>query len=401
MIRTLIFIAVLMGSVILGTRINQESGYVLISMHNWSIESNLWIFILGIVFLILSCHLILIALHNILRSPVKFKQWKSQHASKVAQQITRQGLIELNEGYWEKAKKHLIKALPHAETPLLNYLSAARAAQEIGDNQLRDTYLRQAQQSMPEAQIAVELTQAQLQIANKQWEQALATLRHLQDIAPKHPYVLKLLVALYQEIGDWQQIIVLLPELQKHKIFSAEKFSELAATTYLQALRVLVQQSAAYSITDGIHSFVQNLPKSLKYDPGIMACYGCYLLKNTNYEQAAKMIQETLRKKFDISLIQIYGKIPSPFAKLSFAESLIKKQPYSAELYLCLAKLAAQDKLWGKAKSYLEQSIALKPSAEAFLILGNTYETLEDPAAAKEAYREGLSTVVDLELVKN
>lgn len=401
MIRTFIFIAVLIGSVILGTRINQDAGYVLISMHNWSIESNLWIFILGIVLLILSCHLILIALHNILRSPVKFKQWKNQHASKVAQQITRQGLIEFNEGYWEKAKKHLIKALPHAETPLLNYLSAARAAQEIGDNQLRDTYLRQAQQSMPEAQIAVELTQAQLQIANKQWEQALATLRHLQNIAPKHPYVLKLLVALYQEIGDWQQIILLLPELQKHKIFSAEKFSELAVTSYLQALRVLVQQSAAYSITDGIHSFVQNLPKSLKYDPGIIACYGSYLSKNSNYEQAAKIIQETLRRKFDISLIQVYGAIPSPFAKLSFAENLIKKQPYSAELYLCLAKLAAQEKLWGKAKNYLEQSIALKPSAEAFLILGNTYETLEEPAAAKEAYREGLSTVVGLTVVNN
>lgn len=394
MLRTLLFIIVLIGSVILGTRINNTAGYVFISIANWSIECNLWIFILGILLLILGCHLILIALHSLLLSPSKFKRWKNQHASKIAQQITRQGLIEFSEGHWEKAQKHLIKALPHAETPLLNYLSAARAAQEIGNNQLRDTYLRQAQQSTPEAQIAIELTQAQLQIANKQWEQALATLRHLQDITPKHPYVLKLLVSLYQETRDWQQIIQLLPTLQKHKIFSAEHLLDLAASTYLQALRNIVQKSTTYSTIDDVHHFIQNLPKFLKYDPAIIACYGDYLLKNNAYELAEKTVQDALRKNFSILLIAVYGEIPPPFAKLKFAESFIKKQTYSAELYLCLGKLASHEKLWGKTKTYIEQSIALKPTAEAFLILGNIYDTLEEPSLAKEAYKQGISLCI-------
>ena len=123
---------------------------------------------------------------------------------------TRKGLIEYSEGYWQKAKNHLIQALPNTDTPLLNYLTAARAAQKMGDSQLRDHYLREAQQSMPEAKIAVELTQAQLQLANHQWEQALATLRHLHDLAPQHPYVLKLLMNLYKEVRDWPQLIAIL-----------------------------------------------------------------------------------------------------------------------------------------------------------------------------------------------
>lgn len=67
---------------------------------------------------------------------------------------------------------------------------------------------------MPEAKIAVELTQAELQLANHQWEQALATLKHLQDIAPRHPYVLKLIMQLYQEVKDWPQLITILPDLK-------------------------------------------------------------------------------------------------------------------------------------------------------------------------------------------
>ncbi len=113
-----------------------------------------------------------------------FKQWNAHRLTQNAQAITRKGLIEYSEGYWQKAQNHLMQALPNADTPLLNYLTAARAAQKMGDSTLRDHYLREAQQSMPEAKIAVELTQAQLQLANNQWEQALATLRHLHDLAP-------------------------------------------------------------------------------------------------------------------------------------------------------------------------------------------------------------------------
>lgn len=125
-----------------------------------------------------------------------------------------------------KSKNHLIQALPNSDTPLLNYLTAARAAQNMGDNQLRDNFLREAQQSMPEAKIAVELTQAELQLSNHQWEQALATLKHLHAIAPRHPYVLMLMMRLYQEVKDWPQLIALLPNLKSIKSLINNNLSE-------------------------------------------------------------------------------------------------------------------------------------------------------------------------------
>ncbi|MDI1352729.1 MAG: heme biosynthesis HemY N-terminal domain-containing protein, partial [bacterium] len=200
MIRIILAFIILLGSVVLGIQLNNDPGYILIAINHWTIETTVWFALFSLFLLFLLVHLILQLTHKITKTPAEIKQWNTRRLAQKAQAITRQGLIEYSEGYWKKAQDHLIKALPNTDTPLLNYLTAARAAQKMGDSQLRDHYLREAQQSMPEAQIAVELTQAQLQLANHQWEQALATLRHLQDLAPRHPYVLKLLISLYEQV---------------------------------------------------------------------------------------------------------------------------------------------------------------------------------------------------------
>src|SRR5690606_25675395 len=205
------------GSVYLGIQLNYDPGYVLIAINHWTVETTLWVAVCGLLLLYILTHLVLQFSHKIARTPRAVNKWNSRRLAHKAQATTRKGLIEYSEGYWQKAKTHLIQALPNTDTPLLNYLTAARAAQKMGDSQLRDHYLREAQQSMPEAKIAVELTQAQLQLANHQWEQALATLRHLQDLAPRHPYVLKLLMDLYKEVRDWPQLIALLPDLKKYQ----------------------------------------------------------------------------------------------------------------------------------------------------------------------------------------
>ena len=216
MIRVILLFLLLLTSVWVGVYLKHDPGYVLIAFHHWTIETTLCITLIGLILIFFILHTFLLLLHWTIHIPLGFHNWLTKRRIQKAQATTRRGLIEFSEGHWLEARKHLIKALPDTETPLLNYLTAARAAQETGDNKLRDDYLREAQQSMPEAKIAVELTQAQLQLANHQWEQALATLRHLQDLSPQHPYVLKLLMHLYEEVKDWPQLISLLPALKRH-----------------------------------------------------------------------------------------------------------------------------------------------------------------------------------------
>ena len=51
--------------------------------------------------------------------------------------------------------------------------------------------------------------------------------------------------------------------------------------------------------------------------------------------------------------------------------------------------------LWGKARSYLESSLALRPSPEAFQLFGQLLEYLGEVDNASDAYRSGLSLAWD------
>ena len=386
MIRAFLVFLLLLASVWLGIQLQHDPGYVLVAINQWTIETTVCVAAVVLILTFVILHTLLLLSHWIIHLPTSWGNWLAKRRIQQAQAKTRQGLIEFSEGHWLQAKNCLIKALPDTDNPLLNYLTAARAAQEMGDNKLRDDYLREAQQTMPEAKIAVELTQAQLQLANRHWEQALATLRHLQDLAPQHPYVLKLLMHLYEEVKDWPQLIALLPELKRKKVVSANAYYCLQQYAYLQALSDLIKQDQSQVITD----FIASLPKNLIHDTGLMAAYSRYLLSKHDDSQAEALLRRCLRKQFDEQLIDIYGLVKGKEAQLSFAESMLKEQPHSAALFLCLGRLSKTKNLWGKARLYFEQSIEFGATPVAYLELGKLLEQLSDHPGASTAYQQGL-----------
>ena len=388
--RILLAFSILLIAMIAGVQLNKDPGYVLIALNHWTVETTLWFLVLALILIFLLLHLTLQILHFIGRAPQKFKRWRAKRQAQKAQEITRKGLIEYTKGYWHQAKNHLVQALPNTDTPLLNYLTAARAAQKMGDSTLRDNFLREAQQSMPEAKVAVELTQAQLQLANQQWEQALATLQHLRDIAPRHPYVLKLLMQLYQQIKDWPRLIQLLPDLKKYQVMTPLEFNELQQNVYKKELLNLIRLKQPVNV----HHFYQSLPKNIKGNRLILAEYIRFLIDQRELTQAEQLLRNSLKKDFHPELIKLYGLLPGDEKKLHFVESLLKKYPDSADLLVCLGKLCLNLQLWGKAKYYLEQANHIQPTPQAYAILGKLHEKLGDPVLAAASYKHGLELIV-------
>lgn len=380
------FFIILLLSVWVGTFLQHDPGYVLVAYGHWTAETTLWVAGIGLIVMYVVVHIVLSLLGWVSSRPSSFVQWRAKRRALSSQKKTRQGLIEFSEGHWARAKNYLIKALPDADTPLLNYLTAARAAQEMGDHQLRDQFLREAQQCMPEARIAVELTQAQLQLANRQWEQALATLRHLQDIAPGHAYVLKLLMDLYQEVKDWPLLIALLPDLKRHHVVTGASYEALQHHAYLQAFLDLLKQDQS----EAVDAFFEKLPKQLSHDPVFVAHHCQYLVKHHQDAKAEAALRQGLRQGLQDQLLDLYGKLDGNVARLAFVESLLKKNQHSAALYLCLGRLAQHSQLWGKAKTYFEASLQLAQTPVVYAELGDLLAQLGDHEAAFAMYRQGL-----------
>ena len=80
---------------------------------------------------------------------------------------------------------------------------------------------------------------------------------------------------------------------------------------------------------------------------------------------------------------------------IDLADAWLKEQPNNALLLMYLGRLAYGRQLWGKAKGYLEASIALQPSVSARLVLAKVFDETEQPQKAEAQRKLVLEAVSD------
>lgn len=386
--RLIIYFLLLLASIWLGLKIHKDPGYVLINYQQWSLETTLWFAILALLVLFIIFYLLIRLWRGSSVISNRFNNWLEQRRNRKAIKLTNQGLCQLAEGDWKVAEKNLIRGADHSDTPLINYLAAASAAQHQNHYEERDSYLRQAHLGTPQAEVAIGLTQAQLQFNAKQWELALATLRHLNQIAPHHSYILKLLKRVYLELQDWHSLQELLPELRRQKVLPSKDLDKLEQQVYL----ALIKSAVISESTASVNNVWQNIPEGWRKDPAILSAYSDYLIKNNEGDRAEVLLRDVLKKNWSESLVQRYGlaKSENPSKQLVTAESWLKNHGNDPELLLCLGRICMRNRLWGKAKSYLQSSVQIVPRAEAYRELGQLLEQMNETNEALDAYRKGL-----------
>ena len=113
------------------------------------------------------------------------------------------------------------------------------------------------------------------------------------------------------------------------------------------------------------------------------------------HEQAEKEIAQELKRDWRSALVALYGQVEAPDAskQLKRAENWLRTHGEDAELLLAAARLCLRTELWGKARSYLETVIAIRPTPEAYQEYGRLLSHLGDSDAAADAYRDGLNMV--------
>lgn len=320
--------------------------------------------------------------------------WFGGRKTNKARQKTIDGMIALSEGHWKTAETLLAKSAKITDTKLINYLAAAKAAQQQNNLSARDQYLSLAAKSEPDAQIAVGLTQVELQIESKQWENALAGLNHLRSLSPNHPHVLLLLQKVYWQLGEWKSLVELLPKLKKHKILPEAELLQLEESIWIKRFK-----NAESKSLEKLESLWSSLPKQWRYQTAINQSYVKTLIKHKEYNSAVQQINQQLKRNWDPDLLKnLFDiKLSEPSAQLSTAETWLKHGKNDVVLYNLLGSLCLQSKLWGKAKSYLEQSLEIQANPQAYFYLAKAYEQLGHPVNAQESYENGLSLAVELE----
>ena len=381
-------LAVLFLAVVAGLLAQQDTGYVLIGRGFTTMEMSLSLFITLQIILFTLLYLAIRVIRRSWTLPDRLRLWRKQSRMKKAHASSRKGLVALAQGHWKQAERALIRHADDSDVPLLNYLSAARAAQEQDAPERRDHYLSMAHKSMPDADIAVELTQAELQISHGQLEHALATLIHLRSIAPRHTYVLLLLARVYEKLSSWGDLESLLFDLKKHKVVDNKEYERLCIRVYHSLLDIAANSNKAEKIIE----VWNRIPSAFRERHELIFDYARNLVKLEEFDRAEILVRENLKRQWDNRLINLYGKIKSSSLdkQISNAESWLKGKENNPDLLLTLGRLCQYDKLWGKARNYLESSLGHAPRSETYCELGQLLEILKENDAAADCFKKGL-----------
>lgn len=383
----------LIFAVVIGLWAYQDSGYVLLARGYKSVEMSLALFIVLEVVGFALIYFVLRVLINSWNMPSAFRTWRARQRQQRARRDMDRGLIELAQGNWAQAERYLLRHARDSDIPLLNYLSAARAAQKQNAPQRRDDYLALAHQSMQGAGFAVQLTQAELQLVHGQLEQSLATLMQLHAASPKHPHVLYLLARIYQLLRSWEDLRKLIPELRKQNVLNEASLLQLELLVHRELLTLAAQKGEL----NALRNSWQKTPKHVRQDLSMIRHYvRCLLILKAN-DDAEQLLREALKKQWDVDLVYIYGLIEAgdKDRQLAIAESWLKGHENNPVLLLTLGRLCKRNQLWGKARSFLNASLGIKPHSDTYKELGQLLEQLNERSEAVECYHKGLLLAAD------
>jgi len=381
-------VAVLGG--LLGTFLVRDPGYVLITYDTWVLETSIWVALVLLFVLLGGLFFIGFTIRRIVAGQIRFAGWASSRKLRNARSQTVRGLLVMAEGRWADAQKLLLNAAPRVETPLINYLNAARAAHELGQRDVRDNHLLQAQESTPGAKFAVTLTQAEFQIEDGQFEQALAALLQLRARAPKQGAVLTMLAECYVGLADWDALRPLLGELKKNSGMGKERLAQLEKQVWSALLLSAPDARAAW----------KKLPKALRGDADLLREWVAQVDASQHPDDAEFAMRTLLDVAWDPLIVAQYGLVRSSDVskQLAAAKGWAKAHANDAHLMLTLGRLNLMNKSFDQARENFEASVRVAPSQAAYGELGRLCIAQGDERRGTDYLVKSLEGLADLPL---
>ncbi len=381
----LVLLAFAAAAALLGLAVAESSGYVLIAYRGFRYESSLWVFLGLLLLLGLTLYLLRLALRLLAVSNGVLNPWSRRRRRRRSRQAAEHGLLDILEGRWERALRHLKLAAESEPQPLMHYLGAARAANRLGQYEESDNLLERALERQPKAELAIALTHAELQRERGDLDGARDTLQAMHERHPGHHEVLRQLLAVHRQRGEWAACSALLPELRKHKLLGNQELLELERGAWRGRLSQPADLAA-------LQQAWQQLPSAPKQDAAMLLAYASQLRYLGSDADAEEALRGPLKKHYDSRLMDFYGDLHGrdPAAQLEIAEGWLKQHPDDPLLLRALARISQNCSLWGKARDYYEASLGFSRDPRTCAELARLFTRLGEHERSNQLFQEGL-----------
>lgn len=377
-------------AVAMAGRLNE--GYVLIVLPPWRAEVSLNFLIVALAVLFVAFYALLRTLALTLGMPKRVQAYRIRRQREKSGLVFQDAVRLLFEGRFGQALKRAGEAYDAGRAPALAALIAARAAQRLGDPERQQTWLARAKEQDVRNEAAALMLEAEMLNESRRFQEALLALDKLQGKLGRHIAAMRLELRARQGIGDWNGVLKLLRHLDKRNALPQEMVRALANKAHLANLARLeddVQVVANY-LRD--LSSDERTPEVVLAGTRRLAMLGATL-------QAQRLIEGLLEQAdedflWQGELLTLYGSLQGgdEMSRIAQAERWLQQRPEDAGLLLALGRMCVRQRLWGKAQSYLEASLAVEDSQAGHLELARLDDRLERVDEANRHYRAAIAS---------
>ena len=262
--KLIIAFLLLLFAVWLGFLIHRDPGYILITYHDWSIETSLWIGIVVLLVAFIIFYILLRLFRHTSRLGINFQTWNKERRERKAGGLTNQAFDALIEMQWSKAEDLFSKSAKNSVCSVINYSAAAYAAQQLLAFDRRNKYLTKLSKQVKSADKTSKLVESYFYLQSDQWKQALTLLRTLRKKHPQDPAVIRFLARALEGVEDWESLKLLLPFVEKN-IESAE-YKKLVGRVYSHLLSEAIHP-------EWLDKTWEDVPKTLRTNARVATAY--------------------------------------------------------------------------------------------------------------------------------
>lgn len=368
----------------LGARVND--GYLLLVLPPHRVEVSLNLFVLALVTLVLILYAALRTLALTLGLPRRVKGYRERRRRERAGMVFQDAVRLLFEGRFGQALKKATESYAAGTYRGVSALVAARAVQRMREPEKQQEWMRRALADDPRNEAAALMLEAEMMNELRRFDEALAVLGRFQGKQGRHIAALRLELRARQGTGDWDGVLKLVRQIEKRDALPPEVAREIKTLAHLENIRR--RRGDAGQLQD----YLRAVP-AFDYGRRLVLAAARALVEADALTVAQNLIESALdgysEAGWQPELVGIYGDLTGPglTARIARAEDWLHQYPGEATLLLALGRMCMNQRLWGKAQSYIEASLATEETRDAHLALAKLCDKLERGDEANRHFR--------------
>jgi HemY protein len=361
----------------------EGDGYVLIMQPPWRIEVSLVFAIIALLGLfILGYFFVRVAAHT-LGLPAHVRAFREERARMRARRALAESAQALVEGRHARADKLADESWHGGEVPALAAVIGARSAQRRRDYARRDEWLERVKSVDPAWRHAHLALRAELLAEERRFEEAREVIKELHAGGLRHLSTQQLLLRCEQGLGNWEEVIRLAQLLAKRGALAKEAAEGIVSGACVAHIERLARDPSRLT------AYWKSLDAEERVKPRIAAAAARAFMQLGDCSGGHRAIEAALQSQWDEELVLLYAEChgPGDNTRMEHAERWLNAHPRDWALLLVLGRLCAERELWGKAQSYFEASLSMRPTRAAHLALARLFDAIGRVEEANRHYR--------------